>query len=187
MLTPSYIVTLLDTKEATPPSGRFRSAFVTPELPSQALALIEPEIKAIMTKDSVAGLSIVVLDPTQPYENRGGSTLTPYDELEAFAETVLFHDNLGDSTTWEKSDRYAFGKAKVVWVFGMDSDKVERTRNRQGDCSSPGGIIFRGIIIAVSGHPNGEIDKKIAYMLATAIDDLVYKDYTSREQPAFFE
>jgi len=182
----TYVIDLFTQPGYDSPVRPLQSAFVSYELVKRAYENVLPKITKIIEQDSVPGLSIVVLDPARPYSHMVKTTGIGA-EIHALPDAILYHTNMGNPETWRKFDHFALGKALVCWVFEENSGDIERTRHRKGDCSYPGGIIHHGVVVAVSGHPHGEVDEEIGYLLADEIYRIVLVEYESHEQPAFFK
>lgn len=131
------------TRSTAGPAG---SHFADAGAARAALDLALPMIERAVPDKQVCGsgfLYVVVMDPA----------LRPGDA--SFEEAVLLEHAVGDRSRWD-ADYAAFARAKarLCWLHGMDSHRVQHERPhllREGDGLLWGGVWLDGIVVAASG------------------------------------
>jgi hypothetical protein len=73
----------------------------------------------------------------------------------AFGDAILYEHAVGDPAGWDADyGAFARAKAELSWRTGLDSHVAQQLKPHllaHGDSLLPGGIVFEGIVVAVSG------------------------------------
>lgn len=143
-----------------PTAGPAGSCFADASAARAALEMALPMIERAVPDKTVCGsgfLYLVVMDPA----------LRPGEA--SFEDAVLLEHAVGDRSRWD-ADYAAFARAKarLAWLHGMDSHRVQHERAHQlraGDSMLWGGVWLDGIVVAASG---AEMPFDEAFALAVA-------------------
>ncbi|KAF7963464.1 hypothetical protein AWV80_09415 [Cupriavidus sp. UYMU48A] len=139
------------------------SRFADAEAAQRAVYLALPMLSASLADRDVGEsrcMHIVVMDPCRPF---GSCT---------FEEAILYEHSLPSRDSWDADYAfYAREKARVAWRTQTDSGVVATLSPHRlvvGDIALPGGIVYDGIVVAVSGA-NGWYDEAFARCVAALL------------------